>query len=63
MALFTPEEALHFHATGRKGKTEVVPTKPCMPQKQLTLAYSPGVAHACMAIHKDPSKVYRNNFV
>ncbi len=58
MALFTPEEALHFHATGRKGKIEVVPTKPCMTQKQLTLAYSPGVAHACKAIHQDPAKVY-----
>ncbi|EPR42651.1 malic protein NAD-binding protein [Desulfovibrio sp. X2] len=59
MALFTPEEALTYHSAGRKGKIEVVPTKPCLTQKHLTLAYSPGVAHACMAIHKDPSLVYK----
>ncbi|MGH9367883.1 MAG: NADP-dependent malic enzyme [Thermoanaerobaculia bacterium] len=53
-----PEEALEYHARGRKGKIEVVPTKPCRTQEDLSLAYSPGVAEPCLAIAKDPEKVY-----
>ncbi|HEY7575024.1 MAG TPA: NADP-dependent malic enzyme [Thermoanaerobaculia bacterium] len=54
----TPEEALEYHARGRKGKIEVVPTKPCRTQEDLSLAYSPGVAEPCLAIAKDPEKVF-----
>jgi malate dehydrogenase (oxaloacetate-decarboxylating)(NADP+) len=54
----TPEEALDYHARGRKGKVEVVPSKPCRTQEDLSLAYSPGVAEPCLAIAKDPDKVY-----
>jgi malate dehydrogenase (oxaloacetate-decarboxylating)(NADP+) len=58
MRRITPEEALEYHARGRKGKVEVVPTKPCRTQEDLSLAYSPGVAEPCLAIAKDPEKVY-----
>src|SRR5262245_41934317 len=54
----TPEEALEYHARGRKGKVEVVPSKPCRTQEDLSLAYSPGVAEPCLAIAKDADKVY-----
>ena len=54
----TPEEALEYHSRGRKGKIEVVATKPCRTQEDLSLAYSPGVAEPCLAIEKDPEKVY-----
>ncbi len=57
MALYTKEEALEYHASPRPGKVEVLPTKPCASQKDLTLAYSPGVAEACLAIHADESLV------
>ncbi|HKK32976.1 MAG TPA: malic enzyme-like NAD(P)-binding protein [Desulfomicrobiaceae bacterium] len=56
MALFTTEEALNYHEFPRKGKVEVVPVKPCNNQKDLSMAYSPGVAEACLAIKEDPSK-------
>jgi len=56
MALFTKEEALRYHSTWRTGKLEVVPVKPCRNQKDLSLAYSPGVALACLAIAADPEK-------
>jgi malate dehydrogenase (oxaloacetate-decarboxylating)(NADP+) len=59
MALFTPQEALDYHSKPRKGKTEVVPVKPCSTQKHLSMAYSPGVAEACMAIHKDVALSYK----
>ena len=55
MALFTHEEALNYHRAPRPGKLEVIPVKPCETQKDLSMAYSPGVADACMAIHADPS--------
>lgn len=55
MPLFTQEEALRYHNAPRPGKLEVIPVKPCATQKDLSLAYSPGVAEACMAIHADPS--------
>jgi malate dehydrogenase (oxaloacetate-decarboxylating)(NADP+) len=52
------KEALHYHAKGRPGKIEVNPTKETATQKDLALAYSPGVASPCLAIEADASKVY-----
>lgn len=67
MALFTPEEALAYHEFPRRGKLEVVPVKPCVTQKDLSMAYSPGVAEACRAIKADPATAVRytgrNNLV
>jgi malate dehydrogenase (oxaloacetate-decarboxylating)(NADP+) len=54
----TPEEALEYHSRGRKGKIEVVPSKPTRTAEDLSLAYSPGVAEPCLVIAKDPEKVY-----
>jgi malate dehydrogenase (oxaloacetate-decarboxylating)(NADP+) len=48
------EEALRYHKEPRPGKTEVVPTKPFLSQADLSLAYTPGVAAPCLAIHKNP---------
>ncbi len=53
------DEALAFHASGRPGKIEVVPTKPCALQRDLSLAYTPGVAEPCLAIARDPALAYR----
>jgi malate dehydrogenase (oxaloacetate-decarboxylating)(NADP+) len=50
--------ALEYHSVGRKGKIEVVPTKPCLTQWDLSLAYSPGVAEPCMEIYRDPDLAY-----
>ena len=58
MALFTREEALEYHSKGRPGKIEVIPTKPHSTQKDLSLAYTPGVAEPCREIEKDEHKVY-----
>ncbi len=58
MALFTKQEALDYHSKGRKGKVEVVPVKPCDTQKHLSMAYSPGVAEACLAIADDKELSY-----
>jgi malate dehydrogenase (oxaloacetate-decarboxylating)(NADP+) len=52
------KEALDYHAKGRPGKVEVNPTKETDTQKDLALAYSPGVAAPCLAIEADASKVY-----
>ncbi|MEQ1722297.1 MAG: NADP-dependent malic enzyme [Pseudobdellovibrio sp.] len=52
------KEALEFHQKGRPGKIEVISTKDCNTEKALSLAYSPGVAAPCMAIAKNPEKVY-----
>ena len=52
------EEALAYHSTGRAGKIEVISSKRCRTQRDLSLAYTPGVAIPCLAIHEDPSKVY-----
>ncbi len=54
----TDQEALQFHAQGRPGKLEVLPTKPMSTQRDLSLAYSPGVAVPVKAIHEDPSRAY-----
>jgi len=53
------KDALEFHAKGRPGKIQVVPTKPLTTQRDLSLAYSPGVAEPCMEIFKDPAEVYK----
>lgn len=50
---------LEYHSTGRKGKIEVIPTKPCMTSADLSLAYSPGVAEPCLAIEKNPDDAYK----
>ena len=50
------KDALEFHSSGRKGKIEVISTKPCNTEQDLALAYSPGVALPCMEIAKDPLK-------
>lgn len=57
--MFTREEALEYHSRPRVGKIEVTPTKPCVTQRDLSLAYSPGVAEPCREIHKAPEEVYR----
>ena len=54
----TRQDALEYHRVGRPGKIEVRPTKPCLTQLDLSLAYSPGVAEPCREIAKDPEKVY-----
>ena len=59
MALITKEEALIYHSKGHPGKIEVVPTKPCATQKDLSLAYTPGVAEPCLAIQKNPLDAYK----
>jgi malate dehydrogenase (oxaloacetate-decarboxylating)(NADP+) len=51
-------DALRYHSEGRPGKIEVVPTKPCITQRHLSLAYSPGVAEPCLEIARDPDLVY-----
>jgi malate dehydrogenase (oxaloacetate-decarboxylating)(NADP+) len=53
------QEALEYHSQGRPGKIEVVPTKPYSSQRDLALAYSPGVAEPCIQIHKNPEDVYK----
>lgn len=53
------EEALEYHEQGRKGKIEVSVTKPCATQRDLSLAYTPGVAEPCREIHSNPDDVYR----
>ncbi len=58
MALYTRQEALDYHAKIRPGKIEVFPTKPCRTQKDLSLAYSPGVADACLEIQAEPDAVF-----
>ncbi|MBT4710698.1 MAG: NADP-dependent malic enzyme [Alphaproteobacteria bacterium] len=55
---FTDEEALRFHYEGRPGKLEIVPTKPLNTQRDLALAYSPGVAVPCLAIEDRPDSAY-----
>ncbi len=48
--------ALDYHQRSPAGKIEVVPTKPCESQRDLSLAYTPGVAVPCLEIHKNPEK-------
>ena len=58
MRRITREEALEYHSRGRKGKVEVIPSKPCRTQEDLSLAYTPGVAEPCLEIARDPETVY-----
>jgi malate dehydrogenase (oxaloacetate-decarboxylating)(NADP+) len=53
-----PEDALEYHSAPPAGKISVVPTKPCRTQRDLSLAYSPGVAVPCLEIERDPSLAY-----
>ena len=63
----TEDEALQFHSSGRPGKLSIAPTKPLVTQRDLSLAYSPGVAFPCLHIQRDPSTAYdytsKGNFV
>ena len=52
------QEALDYHSKGRKGKIEVITTKPCATSHDLALAYSPGVAEPCLDIEKNPNDAY-----
>jgi len=54
----TREEALAYHTGKRHGKVSVVPTKPCFTQRDLSMAYTPGVAEPCREIHRDPELAY-----
>jgi malate dehydrogenase (oxaloacetate-decarboxylating)(NADP+) len=58
MATITREEALAYHSCEPHGKVEVVPTKPTATQRDLSLAYTPGVAEPCLDIEKDPMLAY-----
>ena len=58
MEKFTEKEALDYHSQGKPGKIEIIASKPMSTQRDLALAYSPGVAVPVEAIAKDPSKVY-----
>ena len=59
MGLITKQEALDYHSKGRAGKIEVIPTKSYSTQKDLSLAYTPGVAEPCREIEKKPEDVYK----
>lgn len=52
------EDAIKYHSEGRKGKIEVISSKPCSTQRDLSLAYTPGVAEPCREIHAHPELVY-----
>ena len=54
-----PEDALEYHSAPPAGKVSVNPTKPCLTQRDLSLAYTPGVAVPCLAIERDPSLAYK----
>jgi len=58
MQKVTRDAALKYHASGKPGKIEVIPTKPHSTQTDLSLAYSPGVAEPCLEIEKDPQTAY-----
>ena len=55
----TKEDALRYHSEGRRGKIEVVATKPCFTARDLALAYTPGVADPCLEINKNEDDVYK----
>jgi malate dehydrogenase (oxaloacetate-decarboxylating)(NADP+) len=52
-------EALAYHSGGRPGKIEIAPTKPCFTQRDLSMAYTPGVAQPCLEIEKNPGDAYK----
>jgi malate dehydrogenase (oxaloacetate-decarboxylating)(NADP+) len=53
------EDVFHYHEQPRPGKLEVVTSKPCLTQRDLSMAYTPGVARPCLAIEKDPEAAFR----
>ena len=55
----TKEESLQYHSIDRKGKIEVIATKPCLTARDLSMAYTPGVAEPCREIHKNVEDVYK----
>ena len=55
----TKQQALDYHLGTRPGKIEVTPTKPCRTQRDLSLAYTPGVAEPCLEIHKNPQDAFK----
>ncbi len=59
MSKITKEDALNYHSSGRPGKIEVIPTKPHSTQRDLSLAYSPGVADPCLEIQANPEDSYK----
>lgn len=59
MAKIRKQDALDYHSQGKPGKIEVVPTKPYSSQRDLSLAYSPGVAEPCLKISKNKEDVYK----
>ena len=59
MAMIRKQDALDYHSMGRRGKIEVVSTKPCATQRDLALAYTPGVAIPCLEIQANPADAYK----
>ncbi len=59
MSKVSISDALKYHSEGRPGKIEVIPTKPYRTQRDLALAYSPGVAEPCLEIEKNPEDAYK----
>ncbi len=59
MKIRIEDESLEYHSQGRRGKIEVIPTKPCLTSRDLALAYTPGVAEPCRYIAKNPDDVYK----
>ncbi|HTW56780.1 MAG TPA: NADP-dependent malic enzyme [Terriglobales bacterium] len=57
--LVNKQQALDYHSEPRPGKIEVTPTKPCLTQRDLSMAYTPGVAQPCLAIEKNPHDAFR----
>ncbi|MGA9706946.1 MAG: NADP-dependent malic enzyme [Candidatus Sulfotelmatobacter sp.] len=56
--MITKRQALDYHSSPRPGKIEITPTKPCRTQRDLSLAYTPGVAEPCLAIEKNPHDAF-----
>ena len=59
MSKVRKQEALDYHSSGKPGKIEVIPTKPHASQRDLSLAYSPGVAEPCLRISENIDDVYK----
>jgi malate dehydrogenase (oxaloacetate-decarboxylating)(NADP+) len=58
VSMIRDNEALIYHSEGRRGKIEVIPSKPCLTQRDLSLAYTPGVAVPCLKIKENPDDVF-----
>jgi malate dehydrogenase (oxaloacetate-decarboxylating)(NADP+) len=57
--MISKQQALDYHSRGRPGKVEVRPTKPCISQLDMSLAYTPGVAQPCLEIRQNPADIYK----